>query len=112
MFSKYIRNRGAVDGWNRCFTCNHPFRVEDLDCGHFLSRRHHSIRWNEQNAFPQCRECNRIFDGRADVYEFYLRDFGVDVDELKRLARKPEKFSLSELEEMINHFKSKTNENS
>lgn len=110
VFSLYIRNRGAVDGWNRCITCNYPFPIDELDCGHFISRKHLSVRWDERNAFPQCVECNRLMMGREDIYEAYLIDMGVDVDELRQLARKPRKYSLSELNELIDYYKAKLNE--
>lgn len=111
IFSLYIRNRGAVNGWNRCFTCHKPFRVEELDCGHFISRKHLSVRWDERNAFPQCRDCNRMQYGKERMFEMYLvGSLGTDVvDELKAKARQSVKLTRSDIIDMITLYESKLN---
>lgn len=54
-FSEYIRLR---DKDAPCITCGSY--VSDADCGHFLSRRFQSTRYDEKNANKQCAKCNRF----------------------------------------------------
>jgi len=63
-FSLYIRQKNAVDGIVQCITCQKHYRWQDVDCGHFLSRRYLSIRWSEINTAPQCKNCNVFNQGR------------------------------------------------
>jgi 5-methylcytosine-specific restriction endonuclease McrA len=48
-FAEYIRARDP-----QCVTCGKP----TSDCSHVFSRAHHATRWNEFNAFGQCRACH------------------------------------------------------
>jgi hypothetical protein len=63
-FADYIKAR---DG--RCVTCdlNLP-----LDCSHVFRRGHYSTRWDEVNAYAQCRRCHMIHHGQT---ESYLHDY-------------------------------------
>ena len=48
-FSDYIRARDL-----KCVTCGKPTQ----DCSHVFRRGHHAVRWNEWNAYGQCRACH------------------------------------------------------
>jgi hypothetical protein len=52
-FSLYIRQR---DKDKPCVTCGGG---GVKDCGHFISRRFESVRFDEKNASGQCKKCNR-----------------------------------------------------
>lgn len=54
VYSLYIRSR---DIGKPCITCWAPWQ-ENFQCGHFLSRRHLSTRWEEKNWHWQCPKCN------------------------------------------------------
>ena len=54
-FSEYIRLR---DKDKPCVTCGKY--SSDKDCGHFLSRRFESTRFDEKNCHGQCQKCNRF----------------------------------------------------
>ena len=54
-FSLFIRERDKDKG---CVTCG-KF-TDNKDCGHFLSRRFESTRFDEKNAHGQCQKCNRL----------------------------------------------------
>jgi len=69
-FSLYIRER---DKDKPCVTCGKFTRKKD--CGHFLSRRFESIRFDEKNAHGQCEKCNRFEYGNQ--YEH-----GIQVDKI------------------------------
>lgn len=58
-FSRYIRLRDAWESngilVNQCATSQRlkVLPCKDLQCGHFMSRRHMSTRFHEHNAMPQ-----------------------------------------------------------
>ena len=60
-FSLFIRKRDSINGLARCITCGKL--VSDPDCGHFISRRFQSTRYDEKNAHAQCKKCNRFQNG-------------------------------------------------
>lgn len=48
----------SIDVMNLCFTCELPFPIKKLHCGHYLSRYYKAARWDFDNARPQCMMCN------------------------------------------------------
>ena len=60
-FSEYIRERDSNKGIAKCVTCGKM--VSEFDCGHFISRRFQSTRYDERNAHAQCLKCNRFENG-------------------------------------------------
>lgn len=61
-FAKFIRER---DKDKTCVTCGGG---GVKDCGHFLSRRFESTRYDEKNAHGQCQKCNRYEYGNQYQY--------------------------------------------
>lgn len=57
-FSLYIRRRQSVNGIVKCFTCGKSDHWRNMDCGHFMSRKHYATRWDEKNCQVQCKGCN------------------------------------------------------
>ena len=61
--SRYIRLRDAWESngvlLNRCATSGKIQECKQLECGHYMSRRHTSTRWSELNALPQSTYENR-----------------------------------------------------
>lgn len=88
VFSLYIRNRGATYGYNHCFTCGRYLPIEELQNGHFRSRRFINTRWHPVNCWPQCNYCNVELNGNLETYEQKLRSmFGNDaIDGLRELS--------------------------
>lgn len=102
-FSRWIRLRDAWESngvlVNKCAT-SYRLKVlpcKDLQCGHFVSRRHMSTRFHEQNAMPQSVYENKykygnprkmasvldkkFGDGTADHIEWLSRQVSkVDID--------------------------------
>ena len=75
-FSKYVRIRDAnPNGLCKCITCNTVKYWNEMDCGHFQSRRFTATRWNEQNAHAQCQSCNNY--GSGEQYRH-----GIEIDAL------------------------------
>ena len=58
IFSLYIRLRDVMpNGYVRCISCGQIKSFEDVDCGHFHSRRHMATRFSEDNCHAECRYC-------------------------------------------------------
>lgn len=94
-FSLYIRKKYAnAEGYVRCFTCPATGHWKEFDCGHFISRKHMSVRWNQNNARPQCKYCNQAKYGMENVFQLRLtREIGIEKVE-KLLQKKHETFKL------------------
>ena len=103
VFSQYIRLSNADNNKNCiCVTCNKVFFWKEIQAGHFMSRKHYSIRWDERNVKPQCAGCNVFRYGEQYKYSLYL---GNKLSEkLLEESRKLVKFTNVELEEMIQKY--------
>lgn len=75
-FSYFIRLNSADPhtGLVHCYTCPTIGYWKEFDCGHFQRRGIQSIRWDKNNARPQCPICNQSMNGRPDIFEEELRD--------------------------------------
>lgn len=64
VFSRYVRLAASDEkGMVRCFTCGSLNHWKRLDCGHFIPRGNHYLRYRLDNVRPQCLICNRHKDG-------------------------------------------------
>ena len=71
---RFADKRG--DTWYAsCITCGVEKPIKQLQCGHFMSRRHNILRYRDENTAAQCYGCNVMSQGRQ--YEF-----GIAIDEL------------------------------
>lgn len=110
IFSKYIRLRDADEyGMVKCITCDNRKPVKEMQCGHFISRRHYATRWDEQNTAGQCPACNLFAQGRQ--YEFSLaliEKYDKDTPQ-KLLNKSKDVFKLSEkdAQTLIHEYKKK-----
>lgn len=110
LFSKYIRLRDANGTeYATCVSCGKIGLWQEMDCGHFVSRRHLATRWDEFNAHAQCRHCNRF---RPDQYIDYTRwmldKYGMAiVDELTNKKHEPYKVTRMDLQQMIDDYATK-----
>lgn len=105
IFSQYIRLSNSIDGFCTCVTCGRVYEWKKIQAGHFLSRQHYSVRWDERNVKPQCYGCNVMQQGRQFEFSKYL---GEELsNELYLLSKQTRKFTENELEEMIQDYKSR-----
>jgi len=102
VFSQYIRLKDSKDSVGTCVTCGKQDHWKNLQAGHFMSRKHYSIRWDERNVKIQCSGCNVFRYGEQYKYSLYLGD--KLSKELLADSRKLVKFTSDELEEMITHY--------
>ena len=110
VFSRYIRLSHANEkGYAMCVTCNKVSHWKDLHCGHFVSRRHKSTRWDEKNVGPQCPGCNIYNQGAGPAFASYLmRKYGhTIVDLLLQKSHQVCRMSKFEYELLINEYKTK-----
>ncbi len=109
-FSIYIRER---DGYV-CFTCGlkgHP-RDGVMQCGHLITRRSYSTRWDELNAHCQCRGCNFRHEYDYEIYRAaFVHRYGEErYQELYLKSKQIVKISNSELEDIAKYYRRKLEE--
>lgn len=110
-FSLYIRQRNAVNGTVTCFTCGKQDHWQNMDCGHFMSRKHYATRWHEDNCQVQCKSCNVFRYGEQFKFGVALNQLKDGLAEaLLTKSRELTKFSNSELLELIDYYKQKNKE--
>ena len=105
IFSKYIRlKRANHQGLVKCITCGKKdlWNSGSMHAGHFMSRRHYSTRWDEDNVQVQCCLCNTFREGEQYKFSIFLGK-----SKSKRLylqSKKIVQFYVYELEEMISQY--------
>ena len=107
IYSKYIRLRDAMDGGlTRCISCGQIKPFDKMDCGHFFSRTHMSVRFDEDNTHSECSFCNRFCADHLIGYrESLIRKIGLKRFELLNWkAHQTKKWSCFELEELIKYY--------
>jgi len=108
IYSQFVRLRDTDEyGYGPCITCGEYFHYDDLECGHFRSRRHKTTRWVEENAHAQCTECNQKEDIAAYMIAM-LNLHGMDVaSDIIEKSKVSYKFTKDEYEEMYKHYRAK-----
>lgn len=107
VFSIWIRRRGSDWRGNQvCFTCGISKPWQELQCGHYVSRMHHSLRWDERNCNPQCCSCNVFKHGAMDVYAIKLQaKYGDQIlVDLQIEKQKIKQFGRQELSTLIQRY--------
>ena len=107
IFSEYIRKKNAdKKGFVTCITSQKKYHYSEVDAGHFISRKEMSTRWHEDNVWPQSRFDNRFRYGRQYVYSLALEKKKQGLPKhLYNLSKKTVKYSISDLEEMVEKYK-------
>lgn len=109
VFSIYSRNKEVKNGLAACVSCGTKKDPKELQCGHYVSRMHLSVRWDERNGWPQCPACNIFKKGNYPAYtDFLINRFGVVwLQNLIKEGRMIRKWTLQELEDLLTYYKSK-----
>tara|TARA_R110000822_G_scaffold37245_3_gene104426 strand:- start:895 stop:1290 length:396 start_codon:yes stop_codon:yes gene_type:complete len=110
IFSQFIRQRNADhNGMTECFTCGKQDHWKSLQCGHFMSRKHYSTRWNEDNCQVQCAGCNVFRYGEQYTFgkhlDIYIKK-GL-AEELNLLSHKTVKYDNNDLLELVDLYTKK-----
>lgn len=95
LFAKEVKKRHEKNGYCHCVTCSKAMTNDgnkNLHCGHFVTRSVMKIRWDFDNARPQCAQCNMFKQGKPIQFEIALvRELGEErVKELKSIGAKAE----------------------
>lgn len=108
VFSMFIRLRDSnTNGTFRCISCGRILPFEQADCGHYINRKHMSLRFSEKNCNAQCRSCNRFDEGNIQGYRRGLiAKYGEPtVILLEATKNETNKLSVFELEAMADHYR-------
>jgi hypothetical protein len=113
LFSEYIRLRDSdTNGICTCISCGFKDHWKDMDCGHYIVRKHMSLRFSERNCNAQCQNCNRFKYGNLKGYSMGLiRKYGPNIlEELNTAKNQTVKIGRYEIEIMKAELKSKIKE--
>jgi hypothetical protein len=105
IFNKYVRLR---DSGLNCISCNLPPKKKNA--GHYYSSGGHSnIRFDEDNVHLQCEACNTFLSGNLLNYQIGIqkRIGAQKLLELQERAHVTKKWSVDELKEIIQTYKTK-----
>ena len=106
VFSQYIRLSNADNDKNCvCITCAKVFFWKEIQAGHFMSRKHYSTRWSEENVKPQCCGCNVFKYGEQYKYSIFLGKRLAE--ELYLKSKEIVKYSNVDIIEMIETYSKK-----
>ena len=107
VFQYYIRLRDSMPGgYCRCISCGKLKPFDQIQAGHFWSRKHMSVRWSENNVHGECVYCN-IYNGDhlMGYRENLIKKIGQKaVDLLDVEHNMVRKWSDFEIVEMIKHY--------
>lgn len=108
VYSKWLRKERSIDGEiGQCYTCKTFDLIKNLQCGHYISRKHFSLRWVPENTFIQCYSCNCLMSGNYRVFtDNLIKDFGQEyVDNLEHRKNNKVKYDRFFYEQMILSYK-------
>lgn len=107
VFSRYIRMKSAGSSdIAECYTCESKLRWQEMDLGHYISRKCMFLRWDERNCRIQCQHCNRVKYGNLAIFGQRLEANSPGITEmLLGESRIVHKWSRHELEAMIHDYK-------
>ena len=76
-FSQFIRAKRCIEttGYGFvgvCVTCGCKRHISYLDCGHCIAGRGNAILFNERRVDIQCRQCNRVWNGKLKKFQRLL----------------------------------------
>lgn len=107
IFAEYIREL-EKKRTGHCFFCNKPVQC----CFHIITRSKYATRWEEENAVGSCFGCN--YHNEHNPHKFvvkYIEVFGLKkFNKIYRKSNEAIKFSLEDLENMIEKYKNKLEE--
>ena len=104
-FSKFIRNEGAVGGYNTCVTCGEIFEVKGNHAGHFVHGKNKECYFDEDNVHFQCVKCNMFLSGNLlEYYPYMETEYGTATIERLKNA-KTIIWKRENLEHLYNYYK-------
>jgi hypothetical protein len=107
VFQFYIRLRDAMPGgMTRCISCNNVKPFDQMQAGHFHSRKHFMTRWHEDNVHSECIYDNCYNGDHLHDYEIHLKKkIGMTrYNVLEIIYKQPKKWTHFEITMMIKHY--------
>jgi hypothetical protein len=100
------------NGVCRCVTCGKTGHIKDFQNGHFVSRRHLILRWDERNCHTQDVACNVFLNGNMTEYaEWMMNTYGKDIiSKLNKEKLQTFKLTREFLISKIKHYREKIRE--
>lgn len=111
LISEYVRRSAANEhGIVLCYTCGRPHIWTDIDCGHYIHKD--CLDFDLVNLKAQCSFCNRRKHGNSGVFaERLIAEYGEQaIIELRTRSEQIKKFTITELQELIETYKQKLKE--
>jgi len=114
--SKYIRLSNCKEGRVLCASCGRPYDYEQIQCGHYQSRRYMATRFSIKNCAPQCARCNcwgatelSGIPGESEALGRWLdRKWGEGTAALMKMeSRRTVKLSILQLQVMLHELERK-----
>lgn len=112
LFSEYIRLRDADKyGMIRCISCGKRVKWKNADAGHYVSRRHLNLRFDDKNVNAQCTICNRLKSGNLEKYKrgLIMKHGRLVIDYLESMKNENRQFIDFEIELMCLHYQKQIN---
>lgn len=103
---RFAEKRG--DTWYaKCITCGVDKPIKQLQCGHFMSRRHNILRYRDENTAAQCYGCNVMSQGRQYEFAIAIDDlYGEGTAKaLHKESKRLHTFTIEELQSIIQDSK-------
>lgn len=109
IFSLYIRLRDSSEYGHRyfkCISCGRVLPISKADAGHYMSRRHQSTRFDEDNVHAECSYDNRFNAEHLDGFrDNLIKKIGRKrFDMLRIKANGTKHYSDFELKELIKYY--------
>ena len=89
-----------------CYTCDTIIPLDKAQVSHFISRTHHSLRWEPRNVRLCCARCNIWLNGNLTEFTLRLIDEcgRAEVEWLRQEGRKIRKWTPQELQALITQY--------
>jgi hypothetical protein len=113
LMSEWVRRRDADEGGTTsCVTCRAPIFWKEAQAGHFVGGRTNAVLFHPDLVHVQCVACNVFRGGNYAAYTLFMLDlYGREkVEEFLSLKHKTVKLTRTDLEEIIEKYKTKLKE--
>ena len=107
VFQYWVRLRDAMPGgYTRCISCGQIKPFDQIQAGHYMSRKHMSIRWNPMNCNGECTFDNGYNGDHLIGYRKNLiKKIGeAKVEWLEASSKQAKKWSSFEIMLLIKHY--------
>lgn len=108
VFQYWVRLRDSMPGgFCKCISCSKIVPFDKIQAGHFMSRKHMSVRWSPMNCNGECSGCNMDTSGNHlfGYEENLIKKIGANnVKWLKAESKQSRKWSDFEIKMLIKHY--------